>query len=58
MVNLSPIGRLIPTRDELNEGELQEFDRLVTVGAAVGLQGEEQRGKYIALTEGADGPKV
>jgi len=37
------------TRDEPNEGgvirKLQEFDRLVTGGAAVGLQGEEQRGK-------------
>lgn len=34
MVNLPPVGRLIPTRDELNEGsvvcKLQEFDGLMT----------------------------
>ena len=45
MVNLPPVGGLIPTRDEPNEGgvirELKEFDGLVTGGAAVGVQGEE-----------------
>ena len=48
MVHLPPVGRLVPTRDESDEGgvvicELQELDRLVTGGAAVGIQGEEQR---------------
>ena len=45
MVNLPPVSGLIPTRDKPNEGgvirELEEFDGLVTGGAAVGLQGEE-----------------
>ena len=45
MVNLPPVGGLIPTRDEPNEGgvvrKLKEFDGLVTGGAAVGVQGEE-----------------
>ena len=49
MVNLPPGGGLIPTRDESgDEGvvrELQELDGLVIGGAAVGVQGEEQRGK-------------
>ncbi len=52
MVNLPPVGRLIPTRDESDEGgvvsKLQELDGLVTGGAAVGVQGEEQRGKNAA----------
>ena len=61
MVNLPPVGGLIPTRDESNDGgvvrELQELDRLVTGGAAVGIQREEQRGKNTALGgTGADGP--
>ena len=46
--------RLIPTRDEPNEGgvvcKLQEFNRRVTGDAAVGVQGEEQRGKDAAHT--------
>ena len=45
MVDLPPVGGLIPIRDEPNEGgvirELEEFDGLVTGGAAVGVQGEE-----------------
>ena len=45
MVNLPPVGRLIPTRDEPDDGgvvcKLQELDRLVAGGAAVGVQGEE-----------------
>jgi len=43
MVNLPPVGGLIPTRDEPNEGgvicKLQELDRLMTVGVRV--QGKE-----------------
>lgn len=39
MVSYIPVGRLIPLRDEPNEGDvirkLQWFDRLVTGGAAV-----------------------
>ena len=36
-----------------------KFDRLMTVGAAVGVQGIEQRGKDAALRRsGADGPRV
>ncbi len=53
MVNLPPVGVLIPTRDEHNEGgvihKLQELDGLMTGGAAVCAQGEEQRGKNAAL---------
>ncbi|KAF7643464.1 hypothetical protein LDENG_00239040 [Lucifuga dentata] len=49
MVNLPPVGRLILTRDESDEGgvirKLQELDGLMTGGAAVGVQGEEQRRK-------------
>jgi len=45
MVNLPHVGRLIPTRDYPNEGdvvhELQELDRLMTGGAGVRVQGEE-----------------
>jgi len=45
MVNLSPVGGLIPTRDEPNEGgvvhKLQELDRLMTGGAGFRVQGEE-----------------
>ncbi len=63
MVSLPPVGGLIPTRDESSEGgvvcELQELDGLVTGGAAVGVQGEEQRGKNAALRgTSADGPGV
>src|SRR4029434_5897364 len=53
MINLPPVGGLIPTRDEPNEGgvvhELEELDGLVAGGAAVGVQGEEKRGKNAAL---------
>ena len=61
MVNLPSVGGLVPTRDESNDGgvacELQELDRLVTGGTAVGIQGEEQREKNAALGgTGADGP--
>src|SRR4029434_5972955 len=53
IVNLPPVGRLITTRDEPNEGgvvrELEELDGLVTGGAAVGVKGEEKRGKNAAL---------
>ena len=59
VVDLPPVGGLIPTRDESNDDgvvrELQELDRLVTGGAAVGIQREEQRGKNTALG-GTDGP--
>jgi len=45
MVNLPPVGRLIPTRDEPNEGgvvcKLQELDRLMTGGAGICVKGEE-----------------
>lgn len=63
MVNLPPVGRLIRNRAESNEGgvvcELQDLDRLLTVGAAIGVQGEEQRGKDMALGgTGADGSGV
>ena len=48
MVNLTSVGGLVPTRDESNNGgvvrELEELDRLVTGGAAVGKQRDEQRG--------------
>ena len=44
MVNLPPVGGLIPTRDEPDQGgvirKLQELDGLVTGGAAVSVQGE------------------
>ena len=61
MVNLPSVGGLVPTRYESNDGgvvrELQKLDRLVTGGAAVGVQREEQRGKNTALVgTGADGP--
>ena len=51
------------TRDEPNEGgvarKLQEFDGRMTGGAAVGVQGEEQREKDTALRgSGADGPDL
>lgn len=53
MVNLPPVGRLIPTRDEPSEGgvlcTLQELGGLVTGGAAVGVKGGDQRGKNTAL---------
>ena len=53
MVNLPPVGGLVTIRDESNEGgvvrKLQELDGLVTGGAAVGVQGEEQRRKNTAL---------
>ncbi|KAF7651031.1 hypothetical protein LDENG_00117000, partial [Lucifuga dentata] len=63
MVSLPPVSGLILTRDESDEGgvvrELQELDGLMTGGAAVGVQGEEQRGKDAALWgSGADGPGV
>src|SRR4029434_7252880 len=49
MVNLPPVSGLIATRDKPNEGgvirELEEFDGLVTGGAAVCIQGEEERGR-------------
>jgi len=62
MVRLPPVGGLIPIRDDSNEGgvvcKLQELDGLVTGGAAVGVQREEQRGKNTALGgTGADGPR-
>ena len=42
MVNLPPVGRLIPTRDEPRDRgvvcKLQELDGLVTGGATVGVQ--------------------
>ena len=49
MVNLPPVGIPIPTRDPPSEGGVvrkpqEELDRLVIGGAAVGIQGEEQRG--------------
>lgn len=53
MINLPPVCPLIPTRDESSEGvvvcELQVLDVLMTRSVAVGVQGEEQRGKNIAL---------
>src|SRR4029434_7863089 len=63
MVNLPPVSGLIPTRDKPNEGgvirKLEEFDGLVTGGAAVGVQGEEKRGKNAGLMgTGADGAGV
>ncbi len=43
----------MPTRNGSDEGgvvhEHQELDGLMTGGAAVGVQGEEQRGKNAAL---------
>src|SRR4029434_466346 len=61
--SMTPVSGVIPTRDEPNEGgvvrELEELDGLVTGGAAVGVQGEEKRGKNAALRgTGADGPGV
>ena len=45
MINLPPVGGLIPTRDDHNEGgvvrELKRLDGLVTGGAAVGVQGKD-----------------
>ncbi|XP_042292121.1 uncharacterized protein LOC121913527 [Thunnus maccoyii] len=53
MVNLPPVGNLIYTRDEPNVGgficKLQELDRLMTGGAAVGVHGEEMWRKEAAL---------
>ena len=53
MVSLPPVGRLITIRNESDEGgvirKLQKLDGLVTGGAAVRVQGEEQRGKNAAL---------
>ena len=53
MVSLPPVGGLVIIRDESDEGgvvrKLQKLDRLVTGGATVGVQGEEQRGKNTAL---------
>ncbi len=53
MVNLPPVGGLIPTRDESSEAgvihELQELDGLMIGSAAVGVQGEEQKRKKAAL---------
>ena len=54
MVNLPPVGGLV-TRDESDEGgvicKFQELDGLMTGGAAVSVQGEEQRRKSAALGE-------
>ena len=48
MINLPPVCGLIPTTDESSEGgvicELQELDGLVAEGAAVCVQGNDQRG--------------
>ncbi len=56
MVNLPPVVRF-PTR-EPNEGgvvrKLREHDGLMTGDAAVGIQGEEQRGKDAALRGASD----
>ncbi len=57
MVNLPPVGRLIPARDEPSEGDvirsLRELDRLITGGAAVHV---ELRGKHAAFRGlGTDG---
>lgn len=53
MVNLTPVGGLILTRDKSSEGggvcEFQELDRLMTRGEAVGVQREEQRRKDATL---------
>ena len=53
MVSLPPVGGLVTIRDKSDESgvvrELQELDGLVTGGAAVGVQGEEQRRKNTAL---------
>lgn len=53
------VGSLITISDEPDEGgvirELQELDRLVTGGAALGVNSEEWRGKKAALRgTGAD----
>ena len=41
VLDLPPVGGFVPTRDESNDGgvvrKLQELDRLVTGGAAVGI---------------------
>ena len=53
IVNLPPVGEPIYARDEPNEGgvirKLQELEGLMTGGAAVGVQEEEQKGKDAAL---------
>ena len=53
MVSLLPVGRLVTIRNESDEGgvirKLQKLDGLVTGGAAVRVQGDEQRGKNAAL---------
>ena len=53
MVSLPPVGRLVTIRNESDEGgvirKLQKLDGLVTGGAAVRVQREEQRGKNAAL---------
>ncbi len=61
MDNRPPVRRLILTRNEPSEGgvirKLQKLDGLMTGGAAVGLQGEEQRGMNTALRgTGGNGP--
>ena len=60
MVNFPPVVGLIPARDEPKERcfvhELQELDGLVTGGATVDVQEEEQGRKNKALGgSGADG---
>ena len=62
VVSFPPVIGLVPVRDEPNKGgvvrKLQKFDRRMTGSAAVGVQGEEQRGKDAALRRsGADGPR-
>lgn len=53
MVNFPPVGRLIPATNLSNEGGMSpanvpELDRVMTGGAAVGKQEEQQRGKIAA----------
>ena len=53
MVSLPPVGGLVTIRDKSDESgvvlEIQKVDGLVTGGAAVGVQGVEQRRKNTAL---------
>ena len=53
MVSFPPVGGLVTIRDKSDESgvvrELQKLDGLMTGGAAVRVQGKEQRRKNTAL---------
>lgn len=62
MVNIPPVCALITSRDKPYKGgiiyKLQELDRLMTGGAAVGIQEEEKIRSEAMRGSGADGPGI